>query len=164
MGLSSHQLAIGVTQEWLTPQWILEPLGMFDLDPCAPELNKYWVNAKNFFNIYDDGLSKKWFGRVWLNPPFNRYQVGKWLEKMANHNNGIALIPARTETENFYKYVWEIASGVLFIKTRPHFCYPNGLEAPFNSGAPICLIAYGEYNLKVLIKSGLGVTVKKYNI
>jgi DNA N-6-adenine-methyltransferase (Dam) len=161
VGLSSHQNTIGKNQEWLTPRWILKPLGKFDLDPCASVLRKYWVRAKTHWNIYDDGLSKIWFGRVWMNPPFHRYQVGKWLEKMAQHNNGIALIPARTETENFYKYVWDIADGILFIKTRPHFCYPDGTEAKFNSGAPICLIAYGKSNLDILIKSGLGVVVKK---
>ncbi len=161
MGLSSHQLTVGKNQEWLTPQWILEPLGEFDLDPCAPETRKYWVTAKNHYNIYDDGLNKNWFGRVWMNPPFNRYEVGKWLKKMAEHNNGIALLPARTETANFYKYVWDVATGVLFIKGRPHFCDPTGVEASFNSGAPICLIAYGQFNLEVLLKSGLGATVKK---
>ena len=158
MGLSSHQLTIGKNQEWLTPQWILKPLGEFDLDPCAPK-RRPWKIAKHHYAI--KGLERKWFGRIWLNPPFNRYEIGFWLKKMADHNNGIALIAARTETENFYKYVWDVATGVLFIKGRPHFCDPTGVEASFNSGAPMCLIAYGQFNLDVLLKSGLGVTVKK---
>jgi len=158
MGLSSHQNTVGKNQEWLTPRYILEPLGKFDLDPCAPK-RRPWGIANKHFTV--DGLERKWFGRVWLNPPFDRYTIGLWLKKMAEHNNGIALIAARTETENFYNYVWDVATGVLFIKNRPHFCYVNGTMAKFNSGAPICLVAYGEINLKILIESGLGVTVKK---
>ena len=75
---------------------------------------------------------------------------------MAEHNNGIALIPARTETRMFYETVWGKASGVLFIKGRPHFHFVDGKRAPFNSGAPICLIGYGGHNLDILMASGLG--------
>lgn len=31
----------------------------------------------------------------------------------------------------------------LFLRGRPHFHYPDGRRAPFNSGAPIVLLAYG---------------------
>ena len=48
------------------------------------------------------------------------------------------------------------ADAVLFIKGRPHFHHPSGERAAFNSGAPICLIAYGKHNADVLRASGLG--------
>ena len=32
-------------------------------------------------------------------------------------------------------------------------------SAPFNSGAPICLVAYGKNNVSALQKSGLGYTI-----
>lgn len=157
MSLSSHMPNIATTDEWLTPKEILYPLGAFDLDPCAA-INRPWDIAFENYTIEDDGLSKPWFGRVWCNPPFGREAV-KWLRRMAEHGNGIALIPARTETEMFYETIWGVASGILFIKGRPKFCYPSGEPAPFNSGAPICLIAYGLNNLRVLTKSGLGAVV-----
>jgi hypothetical protein len=114
--------------------------------------------AKHHYTRIDDGLSKKWFGRVWLNPPFGREAV-MWLRRMAEHRNGIALIPARTETQMFYECVWGTAVAVLFVKGRPHFYYPNGKRAPFNSGAPICLIAYSVADAEILDKSGLGCAV-----
>jgi hypothetical protein len=95
---------------------------------------------------------------VWCNPPFGREAV-KWLEKMRDHGNGIALVPARTETRMFYSTVWGHSDGVLFLKGRPHFHYVDGTRAPFNSGAPIALIAYGTKNLRALHDSGLGVVV-----
>lgn len=144
MGLSSHQSARMMDDEWLTPPEILNALGRFDLDPCAPVIRP-WDTADKHFTKLDDGLSKEWFGRIWLNPPFGR-EVGKWLAKLVSHGNGIALVAARTETEWFFEHIWERADSVLFLKGRPHFHYVSGLRAAFNSGAPICLAAYGADN------------------
>jgi hypothetical protein len=157
MGLSSHQSARMKNDEWLTPPRLLYRLGEFDLDPCAP-VNRPWPTAKHHFTVKDDGLSRKWFGRVWLNPPFGR-EAAKWLEKMAEHGNGIALVAARTETRMFFNSVWGKANTVCFVKGRPHFHYVTGRRAAFNSGAPICLIAYGLENACYLWNSGLGHTM-----
>ena len=158
MGLSSHQRARGKTVEWLTPPEIIQALGKFDLDPCAP-VKRPWPTAAKHFTKTHDGLSKKWYGRVWMNPPFEDQAV-HWMRRLVAHGDGIALIAARTETRLFYECVWGRADSVLFIRSRPHFYYPNGKRAPFNSGAPICLIAYGQENDKALRKSGLGFVVK----
>lgn len=157
MGLSSHQSAAMKNDEWLTPPDILCRLGSFDLDPCAP-INRPWPTAAEHFTLVDNGLMQPWQGRVWLNPPFGREAV-KWMRRMAEHRNGIALIPARTETAMFYETVWCRADAVLFIKGRPHFHFVDGRRAEFNSGAPICLVAYGVANVAALAKSGLGVTL-----
>ena len=151
MGLSAHQKN-GGHDEWLTPPEILAALGRFDLDPCAPAVRP-WDTASRHF--WADGLDMPWEGRVWCNPPFGREAV-KWLRKLAEHGDGIALIPARTETAMFTECVWGAADAVLFIKGRPHFHYVDGTRAPFNSGAPICLIAYGIHNVAALHSSGLG--------
>jgi hypothetical protein len=144
------------TDEWLTPPEILERLGRFDLDPCAPVLSRRpWSTADRHFTIEDDGLSCLWHGRVWMNPPFGR-EAARWMRRIADHGNGIALIPARTETAMFYESVWTRADAVLFIKGRPHFHRADGSRASFNSGAPICLVAYGQTNVAALLTSGLG--------
>lgn len=157
MALSSHQSARMKNDEWLTPPHILAMLGPFDLDPCAPELRP-WRTAHHHFTVTDNGLLQPWAGRVWCNPPFGREAI-KWLRRMAEHGNGVALIPARTETAMFYECVWNAADAVLFIEGRPHFHYVDGTRAPFNSGAPICLIAYGLSNVVALERSGLGVVL-----
>lgn len=154
MGLSSHQSARSKTDEWLTPPDIIEKLGEFDLDPCSP-VNRPWDTAKRHYTINDNGLNQPWEGRVWLNPPFGNQAI-HWMRRMAKHGNGIALIPARTETAMFFETVWSEAHAVLFMKGRPHFYYVTGERAPFNSGAPICLVAYGADNALVLGLSGLG--------
>lgn len=157
MSLSGHQSARMQNDEWLTPPEIVRACGQFDLDPCAP-IVRPWDTAARHFTVEDDGLAQSWDGRVWCNPPFGREAV-KWLRRMAEHGNGIALIPARTETAMFYETVWGAADAVLFVQGRPHFHYVDGRRAPFNSGAPICLVGYGLSNVVALERSGLGVVL-----
>ena len=157
MSLSGHQSARMQNDEWLTPPEIVRACGQFDLDPCAP-IVRPWDTAARHFTVEDDGLAQSWDGRVWCNPPFGR-EASAWLARMAEHGNGVALIPARTETAMFYASVWGAADGVLFIRGRPHFHYVDGRRAPFNSGAPICLVGYGLSNVVALERSGLGVVL-----
>lgn len=160
MGLSAHQSARMKNDEWLTPPEILHALGHFDLDPCAPaDSRRPWNTAAHHYSVNDDGLSQPWHGRVWCNPPFGKEAV-KWLRKLAAHGNGVGLIPARTETAMFYECVWGLADAVCFIKGRPHFHYVNGTRAAANSGAPICLIAYGAENVQALRSSKLGIVLE----
>jgi hypothetical protein len=158
VGLSAHQSARMKNDEWLTPPKILSALGPFELDPCSP-IHRPWDTAVNHYTVEDDGLAQPWRGRVWLNPPFGREAV-KWMRKMVQHGNGIALLPARTETAMFYETVWPHASAICFMQGRPHFHYVNGDRAKANSGAPICLIAYGADNADALTKSGLGIVAQ----
>ena len=141
-GIGSHHSAKSRTDEWLSPPWIIEALGKFDLDPCSYDPMP-WNIAKNAY--CEMGLELTWKGRVWLNPPYGK-ETGLWLKKLADHGNGIALTFARTETAMFFESVWPRASAILFIKGRLHFHYPDGTMAKANSGAPSCLIAYGSEN------------------
>ena len=144
MSIGSHQSAKAKTAEWLTPPYIIDSLGYFDLDPCSP-LIRPWDTARKHYNIKDDGLKKPWEGRVWCNPPYGK-ETGKWLARCADHGNAIALIFARTETKMFFDSVWTRASALLFIKGRLHFHLPNGSRSKDNSGGPSVLIAYGLSN------------------
>jgi DNA N-6-adenine-methyltransferase (Dam) len=147
-GMGGHQSARMMKDEWLTPPDIISRLGQFDLDPCSP-IHRLWDTAKTHYSIVDDGFSKEWFGRVWLNPPYGR-EAAAWLERLAAHGNGVALIFARTETEMFFDHVWDKADALLFFKGRLHFHHVNGDRAENNAGAPSVLIAYGEHNVKAL--------------
>jgi hypothetical protein len=145
MGYQSSRMK---NDEWLTPPIIIDMLGPFDLDPCSP-VNRPWDTAKKHYTIEDDGLLNNWEGRVWLNPPYGKY-AKIWLDKLVIHGNGIALIFARTETDMFFRYVWNHAHALLFIKGRLHFHYVDGTRANTNAGAPSVLIAYGEENSEIL--------------
>lgn len=138
--------------EWLTPPHIIEALGDFDLDPCAP-INRPWATAKQHYTILDDGLSKDWNGRVWCNPPYGKF-AADWLHKCAEHGNAIALTFARTETRMFFDSIWNKADAVFFIKGRLRFHHVTGERADA-AGAPSVLIAYGQNNVEILRTSPL---------
>jgi len=140
-------------EEWLTPQWILKPLGTFDLDPCSP-INRPWPTAEQHYTIMDNGLIKEWRGRVWLNPPYGDEAI-RWMQRMSIHRNGIALLLARTETEMFQDHVFGVADALFFIRGRVRFYTPRGTVSKNNPGAPSVLIAYGEDNAAALSMCGL---------
>ena len=140
-------------EEWLTPPYIINALGSFDLDPCSP-INRPWDTAKEHFTILDNGLTKKWAGRVWLNPPYGNQAI-RWMQRMATHGDGIALLLARTETEMFQDYVFGVADALFFIRGRVRFYSVEGNESRDNPGAPSVLIAYGRDNADALRRCGL---------
>lgn len=137
--------------EWYTPPEIFERLGLnFDLDPCHPESPLPWVPAHTTYNIKDDGLSKPWHGRVWLNPPYGKHTI-EWLAKMNRHRHGVALVFARTDCQWFHSYVAK-ADAVLFLKGRVKFVDGFGVSGGSGAGSGSMLVAWGEDCVDALAK------------
>lgn len=115
--------------EWYTPPEIIRSLGEFDLDPAtcavAHSLNH---SAKCFYTAKDDGLLKSWNGRIWLNPPYSFPLIRNFLKKMAEHNNGTALV---------------FAGAAKFLYDRTRFLRPDGTPGtqPRNGSM---LLAFGK--------------------
>lgn len=61
--------------EWYTPDQYIEAarkvLGGIDLDPATSDAAQERIGAKKFYTKADDGLTKRWFGNVWMNPPYS---------------------------------------------------------------------------------------------
>ncbi len=142
-----HENTTMLSDEWLTPRYITKDLGEFDTDPCVP-VNMPWTTARIMYNINNNGLLMPWDGRIWLNPPYGK-DIDAWMNKMALSNNGLALVFARTETQWFHSFVWNVARGMFFFKRRIKFLDINGNESG-NAGAPSILIAYGKSNNEIL--------------
>lgn len=141
----NHTSGAHTSDDWITPLDLIERLGLFDLDPCSSRTQP-WPCANTRWTEDDDGLSREWFGQVWLNPPYGR-STATWMEKLAKHGNGVALIFARTETQMFFNHVWPKASTILFLRGRLTFYRPDGTIAPHNSGGPSVLVGYGTSSL-----------------
>jgi DNA N-6-adenine-methyltransferase (Dam) len=146
----------GSTVEWYTPPEIFESLGItFDVDPCAPPGGLPWVPAARFYSQADDGLRQPWAGRVWLNPPYGA-GIELWMEKLAAHGNGIALVHARTSTV-WWRTAMSTATAVCFVAGGVRFMSDTRGSRPAGSSPlPVVLLAYGLVCATALMQSGLG--------
>jgi DNA N-6-adenine-methyltransferase Dam len=107
-------------------------------------------------NWTSGGLERDWPRQylIYLNPPFDRYQVARWIAKLAEHNNGLALLHARCETD-WFEPIWQHAAAILFLADRIHFYRPDGTRQPANSGAPPILAAFGDEAVLRLHRCGI---------
>lgn len=126
--------------DWETPKSFFDELNSefhFTLDPCT--------NGKNskcafFFTKEDNGLEQDW-GRniVFCNPPYSKKgNQDLWVKKCyTSAMNGatvVALLPARTDTVRFHKYILNKAE-IRFIKGR--ICFElNGTPILDKNGKP----------------------------
>lgn len=132
---------------WLTPRFILEQLGDFDLDPCAAETNPFWV-AKRSYTVKDNGLEMDWTGRVFMNPPFSN--TAPWIKKHAAYAHGISLIPASVESVVWRETVWKRAHAILLLHGRTRFCNPDGSSTTGRPLRSIALIAWNNKDAQIL--------------
>ncbi len=141
--------------EWYTPKEIIHSLGEFDLDP-ATSMEAYSLNksAKKIYTAKENGLKQEWKGRVWLNPPYSNPLIQQFLIKMAEHNNGIALVFAKIEAKWFHDIVLQYATAIKFLYNRIRFYKPDGTQGmqPRNGSM---LIAYGRDNAEILMNNNL---------
>ena len=157
----THESARNITIDWYTPRYIFAELGIeFDIDVCSPGRDIVpWIPARKHLTINEDGLKAKWHGTVWCNPPYNR-QTPKWLKRMLEHNNGIAFVFGRTDTQWFHLYC-RPANAILFIEGRVKFIRFDQVKAYLTgqkvknagSGAGSMLVAYGDKCEKALFRA-----------
>ncbi len=136
------------SDEWYTPREILEPLGKFDLDPCAP-VSPLWPTATVMYDKHKDGLSQKWEGRVWLNPPYSRPLIEQFVRRLAEHGNGIALLYNRCDSKMFHEVIFKKAMAMKFLRHRIRFYRPDGTRGN-SPGRGSILIAFGKENAEIL--------------
>lgn len=144
----------GESVEWLTPPEIVSALGPFDLDPCAHP-QQFYRTAARMIAPPMDGLAEQWRGRTFLNPPYGAFVIEAWMRRLAEHGNGIALVPSRTEVERwFWPFIWEAADAILFVRGRIYFHRPDG-STDGNAGHGSVLAAYGAQNVDAMRNSGI---------
>lgn len=135
---------------WLTPPpLLLKALGAFDLDPCCPDTMP-WSTARKMIRQPKDGLAAPWAGRVWCNPPYS--DIMPWVLKLAEHRNGVLLVPAKSTDTRWGQLVLRTMDMALFLKGRLLFHYQDGT---LSSGkwSPYLLAAYGQHNVSAISRA-----------
>ena len=102
------------SDHWATPKWLYEELNNefnFDFDPCP---------------LYADfdGLKIEWGKSNYVNPPYNRIDKPKFIEKaFEEYNKGktiVMLLPVSTSTKVFHEIILPHAE-IRFLKGRVSF-------------------------------------------
>lgn len=140
--------------KWGTPQALVDGIARlydfaaFDLDAAASE---HTTKAKSYYSKDMSGLTNGWYGRVWLNPPFGQRGnlVGVWLDKalseLRRHDGPTlvaALVPAKTDTVWWHKYVMGFADEVYLVRGRVRFLKPDGVtmaDGPAGFGVAVAV-------------------------
>lgn len=127
----------------------------FDLDPCCFEQT---AKCKKFFTKKENGLIQDWQGHsVFCNPPYGK-DIGQWVKKCFKESKKpdtlvVMLIPARTDTSYFHKYIYKQAKEIRFIKGRlkfEDFSNPDKKLAP--APFPSMVVVFKNTRSKMLIK------------
>lgn len=141
----------GTSDDYYTPPYIFKALNLeFDLDVCAPPSGVPWIPAKRHYSLMDDGLSQKWTGTVWMNPPFSK--VTPWIERFLTHRDGIALV--QFSKSKWLDRLWIEAEAILVLPSNLKFMTADGvLKGIF---MPCIMVAMDDKSINSLKNSGLG--------
>lgn len=129
--------------EWFTPARYIAAarlvLGKIDLDPASHPLAQQMVLAEEFFTKQDDGLSKDWRGKVWLNPPYAQPLIAQFVHKLVEQYVAGNVPAAILLTHNYTDTTWfqeaaKLASAICFTRGRVKFCEPDGTTAAPTQG------------------------------
>lgn len=131
-----HVTANSGENEWYTPPEFIEAarevMGGITLDPASCETAQANVKAKRFYTVDDDGLSKKWTGNVWLNPPYSKDCIGLFAEKLVGESSrfvqAVVLVNNATDTAWFHQMA-SVASAICFLRGRVKFLDKAGKPA-----------------------------------
>jgi hypothetical protein len=152
----------GSSIEWYTPPFIFEamPGVLFDLDVASPGRHIVpWIPAPE--HIISGSLEREWRGFIWMNPPFGlRRGMQKWIDKLIQHGNGIAMLPANSYVK-WWQHTVQQVDAVLFVSGYVNAISPTGRKTRTSFGT--CLFACGERGvaaLRTASANGLGTMVE----
>lgn len=125
---------------WVTPKWIADAVGEWDLDPATNERSHIRSRATFMLDRGQDGIAlARRVGRntrVWCNPPFSRGQVIRFV-RAYGHTNFCFLLRFDCSTEWFGE-LEPLCERILVPKNqRIQFDAPHGAKAsstPFPHG------------------------------
>ena len=130
---SAHVSNNSGENEWYTPPQYIEAarevMGSIDLDPASSAKANKTVQAKRFYTKRDSGLTKKWKGNVWMNPPYAQPLITEFSEKLIselkNINQAIVLVNNATDTE-WLQDMMQYANMFCFVEKRIKFLDVTG--------------------------------------
>jgi hypothetical protein len=160
--MALHEQSVGATDEWYTPPYVFEAMGVdFHMDVASPGAHiTPWIPAIRF--VTSRSLSREWKGSVWMNPPFGaRNGLRPWLDKFFSHRNGVALVPDRTSAPWWQDYA-DRSDLILFVRKKIRFIRPDGTtgNSPAQGTTLLAVGPRGVVALENACRAGIGLTFK----
>lgn len=154
--------------EWYTPIEYIDSarlvMGSIDLDPASSEDVNKKIQAEFIYTKETNGLKNKWYGNVWLNPPYEVGLVDEFVEKiyLQEFDQAVVLVNNATETK-WGNALLSVSDCVCFHKSRIRFVSTDGETK--NSPLQGQMIIYIGNNKKSFIdefkKYGVCLSVEK---
>lgn len=135
-----HTAGPAKSENWETPLAFFHKLDAefgFDLDVCADADN---TKCSLYFDKETNGLAQDWHGTVWMNPPYGRGKINKWMKKaveeceLGHVKTVVCLVPARTDTAWWHDYATQ--GEIRFLRGRLKFSNSKQF-APFPSAVVV---------------------------
>jgi phage N-6-adenine-methyltransferase len=158
-GTHNHRAQGTGENEWFTPEEHIMAaracLEAIDVDPASHAKAQEFIKAKKFFTKKDDGLTKSWVGRVWLNPPYTQPDIELFTDKLisevgnGNTAEAIMLTHNYTDTAWFHKAA-NASERICFTRGRIAFVGMDGVKAVPTQGQAFFYFGkraarFGEY-------------------
>lgn len=139
------------TDQWHTPPELFSALNAefdFTLDAAASDDNT--LVRHHYYTQEQDALTRPWRGVVFCNPPYG-HGIGRWIQKCYESARAgatvVALIPAKTDTQWWHRYVMR-AAEIRLVRGRLKFS-GSPQPAPF----PSCVVVFRNSLDPVVIRS-----------
>jgi hypothetical protein len=120
--------------EWYTDPKIVSAAravfgGQIDLDPASSLIANVQIKATHIFTEDDDGLSKPWFGHVWMNHPFGKLTNKLWVNKIEEEYTSGRVVEAccitfAATSERWFQPL--IKRPQCYLCPRTNYYLPNG--------------------------------------
>lgn len=140
------------SDSYCTPRWLTALLPTVTLDPCTNQHAS--VIASKRYDFEDDGYAR-WKAasdgqRVFLNPPYSRGNVQKWvnlaIDRSCEHEDDVLLLLKDDASTKWYANLVSAEARIWRFTGRLAFEY-EGLTAPSNNFCSILALLYdGGYS------------------
>lgn len=124
--------------EWYTPADLVECarklLGTIDLDPASSQMANETVQAVTWYGVEQDGLTQAWSGNVWMNPPYARGLIERFIDRLVTAHlagdvpEALVLVNNATDTRWFHQMQSVPDRHTLALSYRVRFVSPEGRD------------------------------------